>query len=113
VWFTTVCALSVALAALSYNLFAVLGQISALQEWQGWQLGGCGSGALGRHVLHGVDVTGSGFFSNPRVLAAVEFAAAAHAGQVGRGGDWLGRVEVAVQGRQGEAHELRASAIIA
>lgn len=38
-----------------------------------------------RHVLHGVDVSSSRFFGDPVVLAAVDFAAQAHAGQVGLG----------------------------
>lgn len=32
--------------------------------------------------VHGVDVSDSAFFCRPAVLRAVEFAAAAHAGQV-------------------------------
>lgn len=33
-------------------------------------------------LLHGVDVSGSRFFSRPAVRAAADFAAAAHAGQM-------------------------------
>lgn len=39
---------------------------------------------LEENILYGVDVTGSKYFSRPRVLRAVEFAAKAHNGQVRR-----------------------------
>lgn len=38
-------------------------------------------------VLYGVDVTGSDFLTRPAVRRAVEFAAAAHAGQVRKTGE--------------------------
>lgn len=38
-------------------------------------------------VLYGVDVSGSTMFQDPAVLAAVEFAAVAHAGQTRKTGE--------------------------
>ncbi|KXZ48441.1 hypothetical protein GPECTOR_28g851 [Gonium pectorale] len=69
-WFTTLCALSVALGALSYNLMAVLAEF--------FQFDRRTQAAQPRTYLHGVDVTSSRFFRIPAVLAAVEFAAEAH-----------------------------------
>jgi (p)ppGpp synthase/HD superfamily hydrolase len=40
-----------------------------------------------KQVLHGVDVSGSAFLSRPEVVAAADFAARAHAGQMRRTGD--------------------------
>lgn len=40
-----------------------------------------------RSVLHGVDVTGSNWLQDPAVLDALEFAAAAHAGQTRKTGE--------------------------
>ncbi|GLI66621.1 hypothetical protein VaNZ11_010546 [Volvox africanus] len=72
-WFTTLCALSVALGALSYNLMAVLGEFFNFDR-RAQQV-------QPRTYLHGVDVTNSRFFQHPSVLAAVGFAADAHAHQ--------------------------------
>ncbi|GFR50313.1 hypothetical protein Agub_g12507, partial [Astrephomene gubernaculifera] len=74
-WFTTLCALSVALGALSYNLMAVLEEYFDRFDRRKTQA------VQPRTYLHGVDVTGSRFLRLPRVVAAVEFAAAAHASQ--------------------------------
>ncbi|GIL60849.1 hypothetical protein Vafri_15365 [Volvox africanus] len=72
-WFTTLCALSVALGALSYNLMAVLGEFFNFDR-RAQQV-------QPRTYLHGVDVTNSRFFQHTSVLAAVGFAAEAHAHQ--------------------------------
>eukprot|EP00198_Chlamydomonas_reinhardtii_P000523 XP_001689858.1 predicted protein [Chlamydomonas reinhardtii] len=72
-WFTTLCALSVALGALSYNLMATLSEFFNFDRRT--------LTAQPRTYLYGVDVTGSRFFRIPAVLAAVEFAAVAHAAQ--------------------------------
>ncbi|GLC43641.1 hypothetical protein PLESTM_001498700 [Pleodorina starrii] len=72
-WFTTLCALSVALGALSYNLMAVLAEFFHFERRS--------QQVQARTYLHGVDVTHSRFFQIPAVLAAVEFAAEAHQAQ--------------------------------
>lgn len=72
--YATFCALSVALAALLYNLFGNVAAYFQLQHF-------LASGSDKRVLLHGVDVTNSYYLRQPEVLRAVEFAANAHAGQ--------------------------------
>mmetsp|Transcript_2426 Transcript_2426/g.6180 ORF Transcript_2426/g.6180 Transcript_2426/m.6180 type:complete len:1385 (-) Transcript_2426:794-4948(-) len=79
-WLTSVCFLSVCLGALSYSLMSKIQQLLELQS----------AGARAqekRQICYGVDVTGSRFFQDDRVLAAMEFAAKAHAGQVRKTGE--------------------------
>eukprot|EP00775_Hariotina_reticulata_P012549 gene12547-12682_t len=79
-YFATFCALSVTLGALFYNLTGVLNEYFALQQ----QLT---TKPKEHALLHGVDVSRSRMFQQPRILAATEFAAKAHAGQTRKTGE--------------------------
>lgn len=76
------CALSIALAALLYNLFGNISAFFALKR----SLEAADTPEQ-RTLLHGVDVSASRYLQMPEVRAAVDFAAAAHAGQRRRTGE--------------------------
>ncbi|WIA39982.1 hypothetical protein OEZ86_013411 [Tetradesmus obliquus] len=79
-YFATFCALSVTLGALLYNLTGVLNEYFEIQQR-------LTNKPEERALLYGVDVSRSSMFKQPRVRAAVEFAAAAHAGQTRKTGE--------------------------
>lgn len=81
VWsFTSACALSVALGAVVYRLFAHVHELALLHN-------SFTQPEEERHVVHGVDVTGSKFFKGDLVQRALAFAEDAHKEQFRKTGE--------------------------